>query len=439
MRACLRRKPSTTGEWRLIGSEAFGMDQEAAANLLRCCLRIGDEGVTAARLEHLSLSDWDAVIQQSARHGVSPLLYWRMENLGAAIRIPASTLRELREAYLSSAARNMRLLHELSRVLRALQSDGTPVIALKGVHLAEVVYGNIALRPMGDVDLLVRKADLSGVVSRLLEIGYRPSRRFYVEVECAASQHVPPLYKSGAAPLEIHWSIARPTSPFAIDLDGLWQRARPTIISGIQALALSPEDLVLHLCLHTSFQHVLTAGLRAYCDVSETIQHYQGRVNWPQVCIRARRWGATKPAYLTLRMARELLSAAVPDQVLSALEPSDLELRFVEEAREWALCRQGAALPLSANLAGMWVAGGLREKVSAFLGTTFPPPEVLATLYPVSPSSKGVYVYWLVRLKDLILRYGRTVWRLLRHDSAMTATLDRQDRANALVDWLARP
>jgi hypothetical protein len=61
---------------------------------------------------------------------------------------------------LYSALRNMRRCHELSKVLRILQNDGIPVIVLKGAALAEVVYGNIALRSMSDVDLLVKKGSI---------------------------------------------------------------------------------------------------------------------------------------------------------------------------------------------------------------------------------------------------------------------------------------
>jgi hypothetical protein len=38
----------------------------------------------------------------------------------------------------------MHLYHELGKVLGLLRDENIPVIVLKGVHLAELVYGNIA-------------------------------------------------------------------------------------------------------------------------------------------------------------------------------------------------------------------------------------------------------------------------------------------------------
>jgi len=404
--------------------------------LLCYCLDMEPNTIRTSRLEQLSTLDWDRVIQLSARHGVTPSLYRRLKTLGPGTNIPASIEQRLRGVYLHSVGRGICLYHELSQVLRMLQNDNIPVIVLKGAFLAEVVYGNIALRSMGDVDLLVEKSDLARVEKILPEMGYSPSRRFWIEAECATHQHLPPFIKPGAAPLEIHWIIVHPTGPFRIDVDGLWKRARPTLIAGVEVLVLSPEDLLLHLCLHTSFQHRFIIGLRALCDISETLWHYRDEMDWEQVRLRARQWGAGKCGYLTLHLARELLGALVPDDVLSALEPSGLHPRFVTWAREQIFTEPDKALPLSANLARIWGADRLQDKAAAFLKTAFPSRESMATMYPAPPSSRRIYLYYPVRLKDLLLQYGRTAWRLLCRDEEALASAEREERGNALVDWL---
>jgi len=50
---------------------------------------------------------------------------------------------------------------ELSDVLKQLQRGGIEVIVLKGAYLAKTVYQSEALRVIGDMDLLVKPADLS--------------------------------------------------------------------------------------------------------------------------------------------------------------------------------------------------------------------------------------------------------------------------------------
>jgi hypothetical protein len=413
------------------------MDQRTADELLLYCLGMGADKTRAARLEQLSASDWDDLIQQSVRHGVTPLLYQRFTTTNTSAPIPATVMQRLREIYLYSAKENIRLYHELAKVLKTLQNDGISVIALKGAHLAEVVYGNIALRPMVDTDLLVRKADLSRVEEKLLEMGYGSPERPSIEEQCEKVHHLVRFTKPDVFSIEIHWTIELPTSPFEIDVDGLWERARPATIAGIEALVLSPEDLLLHLCLHVSFHHKFHIALKPFCDISETIRHYRDEIDWEQVQLRARQWQTGKYVYLTLYLARELLGAAVPDAVLNALEPNDLDPGLVTWAKEQIFTNQGHALPLSPNLVRIWEARRFQDKVAAFLKFALPSPQAMATMYPASPLSKRIYLYYPVRLKDLLLRYGRTAWRLLRHDEEMIASAEREDRGNALVDWLA--
>ncbi len=328
----------------------------------------------------------------------------------------------------------MRLYHALAKVLTVLRNDDIPVIVLKGAHLAEVVYGNTALRPMSDVDLLVTKADLPRVEEKLREMGYSPSQRFWLEAECATYSHLPPFTKPGAAGIEIHWTIGPATNPFKIDVDRLWKRARPAMIAGVEVLVLSPEDLLLYLCLHASFQHGFTMGLRSLCDISETLRHHRDEMDWEQVRLYAHQWGASKCVYVTLYLTRELLEAAVSDDMLNALEPKDLDPGLLTWAKEQIFADQGNILPMPPNLARMWVANRLQDKVAAFLKSAFPSRQVMARLYSVSPFSKRIYLYYPIRLKDLLLRYGRTAWRLLRRDEKVIALAERMDRRTALID-----
>ncbi len=59
-------------------------------------------------------------------------------------------LLRLKKEYQWSLARNMILFDELNRVLKAFNEAGIEVIVLKGAALAQTVYPDIALRPMGE-------------------------------------------------------------------------------------------------------------------------------------------------------------------------------------------------------------------------------------------------------------------------------------------------
>ncbi len=346
---------------------------------------------------------------------------------------------------MQSAIRNTGLYRELGQVLAALRDAAVPAIVLKGAHLGEIVYDNIALRPMVDVDILVQKADLLRAGEKLLELGYT-CRQAWRDVADAAHHHLPPFIKPNATPIEIHWrlmsqigSSGRMEHPFQIDIAGLWERAQPATIAGIQTRALSPQDLLLHLCVHTSHHHKFRVGLRAFCDIAATIQHYETEIAWKQVQMRARRWGAQNCVYLTLYLAQELLEAAVPDEILDNLKADDLPPHFIAWSREQIFLNhreQQNNLPDIHILSRVQESDRLGDKILILLKTVFCSPKVIARIYPVAADSKWVYAYYPVRIKDLMFKYGRVVWRMWRGDARVAAVAERENRTNALVDWL---
>jgi Uncharacterised nucleotidyltransferase len=64
-------------------------------------------------------------------------------------------------------------------VSSAMAQAGVPLLVLKGAALAQLVYEDPRLRPMRDVDLLVRKTDARRALDVLMRCGFpagRPGR-----------------------------------------------------------------------------------------------------------------------------------------------------------------------------------------------------------------------------------------------------------------------
>ena len=105
------------------------MKLEQTDSLLLECLK-SDPDVSG--LGELSPSDWGAVIKQSVRHSVAPLVYRNLKQAGQNDAIPADVLRRLQELYNDTLATNIRLYHNLSVILKVLKENYIPVILLKG-------------------------------------------------------------------------------------------------------------------------------------------------------------------------------------------------------------------------------------------------------------------------------------------------------------------
>jgi len=412
------------------------MNQNIEDTLLLFCLNIENEASKYSILAKYTDFEWNALVQQSIKHGVTPYLYHRLKSLQPAVAIPTDVEQRLKKIYFYYASRNIRLYHELGKVLTLLKIEGIPVVVLKGAHLAEAVYGNIALRQMCDVDLMVRKADLERTAEKLEKFGYRPSKPFWVESHCEMIQHLPPFLKAGATSIEIHHSLTNPNGPFNINADELWQRVGTAKIANLKVLVLSPEDLLLHLCLHTSYQHRFSFRLLAICDIFETLRSMKNEINPEQIAQRARLWKMERCALFTLFLMSELLKTTLADEILKALEPCLPDPGSVAWAREQIFSNRDSDNPISPSLARVWKARRFDYKIAAFLKYVFIPRRTMAALYPTSPDSLKIYFYYLVRVHDVFRRYRRTAWRLLLHDKKVESVVKSEDQGNSLEQWM---
>jgi len=416
--------------------------QTSIGELLIRCLGMGDPPPTASELEHeleqLTSSDWDGIIRGAILYNVAPLLYHRLKELSLDAVIPANAAQKLRQCYLNSALKNMRLYRDLSEVIKVFQSNDIPVIVLKGAHLAKVVYGNIAIRQMCDLDLLVQESDLPKVVKAMLEMGYSPVRPYTMEGEYT-KKRLPSFIKKNAIPIEIHWHIKHRSVPFSIDTNGLWKRAQPASINDLQVMVLSPEDLILHLCVHAT-HHIMKAGLRPFCDLFEVIRHYRDEIDWKQVQHRSLEWKAERPLYIMLSVLKELSGKALPEDLLSILKSNPIDEHLVAEFKEYIIKYTvrgiNSSSKLILTLTQFWESKGLMGKASFFLESAFPSRQYIAKVYHIHSDSKRVYFYYPVRLKDIVLRYSYIMWRLCRYDKETMALAKLGSRQTALKNWL---
>ena len=374
----------------------------------------------ASARETLADADWQRIVELAQEQGVAPMLCARLQTLG--VTLPAATARPLREFYLACVLRNRWLFDEVGKILRALQAAGIPVIPLKGVCLAEAVYGNLTLRQMGDVDLLVQAANLAAALDVLRALEYAAAQPFNIEGQRQVSHHLPALSKRGGATLELHWTIAAPRLNIRIeqnDLDQLWSRANPATIGGVQVLMLSPTDLLLHLCLHASVHHRFNSfGLRSFWDLAMVIRRYGERIDWEQFTARAQQWGVANGAHLALQLTEEWTGVVIPAPVMRCLAPAALD----EAAIGWVRHKiwNGISPALQTSDVARLGKARIADKAAALRDSLFLSRNAMASMYHVPADSWRILCCYPVRFKDLWMRYGRVVWQLLRRDQTLT-------------------
>jgi hypothetical protein len=420
------------------------MERAKLIDLLLDCLHLDASRVDADRLAALTETDWEALVTLAKEQKVCVLLTQQLKSRGLGAIVPEATMQILRDFYLQNAARNLRLCNELKRIVETLRADAVspmgktiPVIVLKGVHLATQVYDNIALRQMGDIDLLIPKEYLQRAADALAALGYKPLKPYSIDVDVAVYRHLTTFIKSETGNVdivEIHWTLTRPNQPYTIAIEALWARAVPLQIAGVDVSGLCTEDLLLHLCLHTSYQHQFAFGLRPSCDIAYLIRRYGEALDWEIVQQRTSAWGWERGVYLALRVAQELVGAAVPDEVLRRLKPAAFEEALVATAKHQIFTERKATRTMRRNLAQLMRRNNLWASLQDFARSIFIPKISLAKQYAISPHSPRIYLYYPVRFKDVLIRNGRTAWRILRKDPELAPVAEQTDD---LLAWLS--
>ena len=393
--------------------------------------------------ETLTEAEWESVIDLAQQHNVAPVLYARLKKRG--IMPPPTIAEQLRQIYIAAATRNVLMFHELGRILRALQAANITVIPLKGACLAEAVYGNIGLRTMVDVDVLVKPDDFAKA-SRVLR-AYTSEHSLEMEGARRATRpvfrhdtqtyHMPHVSIPGGLTVDMHWTIVDPHNHVNFaenELEQLWLRATPVTIGGIEVLMLSPVDLLLHLCSHASVHHGFAdAGLRNYLDVALVIHRYGDVIDWEQLTARANRWGIANGVRLVLQLAEEWTGVVIPASALSSLTtapPDDATIAWVRH-KIWS----GCSFELQSDVPRFAGKVRLVDKLGVLRDVLFPSRVVMARMYHVPEESWRILCYYPLRCKDLWMRYRQVMWKLLCRDKKLTTEALQEARLREYLGW----
>jgi hypothetical protein len=376
-----------------------------------------------SELTAVSADGWGALIRLAAEHDVAPLLHARLQSLDVVSLVPAEARRALMGHYAASALRNRWILREAAVVLRALREAGIPVIVLKGAHLASEVYGEVALRPMYDIDLLVREDLETRAESVMQDIGYR--RADGSGIERGSLHHLPRLYKEGCAPVEIHRGLAPRYGALRMDSAGVFDRARSIAVSGTPALGLSPDDLVLHLSLHVSHGHGFQVPLRSLYDIVAVLHRHADTLDWTQLTDRANREGASGYLYSTLGVVQRLFATPVPAEQLERFAHGAVDREVVEVAVRFI---EGGAPAMPLLYRQVVDGDGWGERVRLLGSRIFsdPPSPRRAT------TSRSRLPYWLGLSGRLVLDLAQAAPRLRR-------AWHREQQRRRIRRWQRRP
>ncbi len=96
-------------------------------------------------------------------------------------KVPLEILEKLKIEFHANAKKNMLLTGELVKVMKLLDENGINAVTYKGPVLAHSIYGNIAYRQFGDIDILTDKKGALKSKDIIFSEGYELCRPFKVD------------------------------------------------------------------------------------------------------------------------------------------------------------------------------------------------------------------------------------------------------------------
>jgi hypothetical protein len=306
-------------------------DRESC-ELLRAIVR--QPGDSAARpIDRLarSVSDWDSLVKLAREHGVLPMLFSRLQDMGTAVPSAAQAL--LRAEYHRVVVHNLANAVELIGLLDALNQVEIPAMPYKGVVLGASLYGDLTTRPAGDVDLLIHHRDLARAAAVLLARGCElktPVRADGTPVEPGVYEYSFKRPIDGMA-IELRWRLTQPKFRSNLGMGWVWPERRMAMIAGAEVPNLSPENTLLMLCMHGS-KHTWQR-LVWICDVAQLLVSFPA-LDWKEVDQKAKRLGLRRVLALGMLLANRVAGAPVPVAVLRRSESDATACRLARHIQE---------------------------------------------------------------------------------------------------------
>ncbi len=228
--------------------------------------------------------------------------------------------------------------HVLGLLARALHDAHLEALLVKGCGLTHL-YPVPWMRPMADVDLVVREQDLGRVVGALSAAGFTrdPSQRPLTA----------PLLEIGLRSpgqellVELHLSmdkvVLRP-----VDIGAMFGRATPSMVGDALRLP-SLEDQLLLVVLHFAADEYQHAA--AVVDLELLVRH---GVNLRVVVARAREAGATSALFFALAiLCARLGEQLVSEDLLASLAPHGLRHKLLAtqfDPKAWPVAKRVSTL-----------------------------------------------------------------------------------------------
>jgi hypothetical protein len=371
----------------------------AEERLLISLLRVA-EG-TDSRLQEISPAiDWERFLQIAEFHGVSGIAWSALRRGVGVAALPRRVQNRLRELYYGNCAVNTLAIESLRTLSEQFLSHGIPFLVVKGVPLLGEVYEDIGTRPLNDIDILMKREDLSAVDSILRENGYEREK------------HSPRSYVKGqAVVVELHTRLSDLVTPVRLSEkyvptsltdEIIWQKRVTKNVLGFPLATLSEDHTFALSLLHMAYKHEFERFI--WCvDFVRLLERVVEKEGWRGIVRIENETGTSSLTSDALLYSSLVLGLRVPENIYLALGRPLLHRRLIFALHSGTLT-------------------GLARHTYSLLRTRTLAGKVRFLLRAITPSKRVLSEQSWKRRAGLI-SYMRHCYRIAREAVNLTAVL----------------
>jgi hypothetical protein len=340
--------------------------------------------------------NWRSLREAMRREGLAGIVYPYLKDED----VPASELEKIKYYYHIIAAQNIIQLQALKHLEDVLGPEKIEIMTLKGASLLSQIYPSVGLRPMEDLDLMVRPEDRECFVRLLKHTGYQQNSKrsnSFTKGDVGIDLHTHALNTD---------RIQSREDLFPGGMDPIWESSIPW--GGDGRWVRRPDDVDNILLLSQHFLKHYFSRLIWLEDIYRLIRNRDQKF-WRKLLNRADQLQQTKPFSYTLYLLKEYYDFETPPgsgTEKPAGKISTIERTFLR------MTAQGKPFVLLAQIMAFFCIRGFSKRIRFGLENLFPGQEIMKSEFGSVSGRNRAFFYPGRLVKTVVLLWGYLFLRI---------------------------
>lgn len=262
------------------------------------------------------IKDWDKLIQYFKENSLIPLFYHHLAFHELIHSLPSEQFKKIKNLREQLIFRNLKILNTFKQLHKTLIRYNIEHIALKGTVLADLLYKDIGLRPMVDIDILIRPNDVPKIDMIMNQWNAKSLKEGNIKFIRKKHRHIPGFIYNGVL-IEFHTNIVDDYSHEQVNADMLWQVTEPYQLYNTPVHILDKEWFLYSLCVHL-YNHLKKGKIKLiwFVDIIEFINFNLNAINYLRFQEIYTSTKASNEIKCIMSLAHNCFQASIPSELL---------------------------------------------------------------------------------------------------------------------------